>query len=524
MGRHRATGTGTRPTLHPSEVVHSHRRPPGVVQARAVSLVAIGALAGGVAIASTTTPWSRDVGHLPPKALPGGPPGAPGTDPGGLPAPPMPPPATEQPVESATVPGLASAGPTEPPVMAEAPASEVWRADSPSAFRGTSWNTVRATPPQVNDDEVSFQLTGRGQRSELEPALPAVHEGDQHDLTFSVRLDGEFATGSTARQVIARWENDSPGQAPLDLRVNGGELVLHGGEGHPSGPRTFTRTLGPAPIGEWTQLRVLVRFSADPDKAGVSVWRDGRPVVDDDHPRGGTLYPGQQSYLKVGLHRDRPIAAPSTVRFSGWRIDHERAAADPDRAGPSRDDTPTTGPRSTGPSVGDLRSTWSATPDRRVPERSARVESDRDLARQTRTAKRGSSSNEGSDRDESDSSSERRSIGSSKDERRSSRSDTSPRRTSESSFRDDSDRDDPRDTQTIRRSTSSNTTSRREETEDSSASEHRSEPSRRTSQHDTSPRGAPENASSHHDSTRDGASTDTEAGGGDDSGERSSDR
>ena len=201
-------------------------------------------------------------------------------------------------------------------MLAETPASTVWRADGPGAFLGTSWNTVGAMPPQVNGDEVSFELTGRGQRSELEPALPAVHEGDQHDVTFSVRLDGEFATGSAARQVIARWENDSPGQAPLDLRVNDGELVLHGGEGHPSGPRTFTRTLGRAPIGEWTQLRVLVRFSADPQKAGVSVWRDGRSVVDDDHPRGGTLYPGQQSYLKVGLHRDRTIAPPSRVRFS----------------------------------------------------------------------------------------------------------------------------------------------------------------------------------------------------------------
>ncbi len=125
-----------------------------------------------------------------------------------LPVPPVPPPATEEPVESVAVPALAPAlapsVPTEPPAfppeLAEAPASTVWRADGPGAFLGTSWNTVGALPPQVNDDEVSFELTGRGQRSELEPALPAVQEGDQHDVTFSVRLDGEFARGSTARQ------------------------------------------------------------------------------------------------------------------------------------------------------------------------------------------------------------------------------------------------------------------------------------------------------------------------------------
>ena len=362
-----------------------------------------------------------------------------------LPAHPVPPPATEEPVESVAVPALAPAlapsVPTEPPafppVLAEAPASAVWRADGPRAFLGTSWNTVGAMPPQVNDDEVSFELTGRGQRSELEPALPAVQEGDQHDVTFSVRLDGEFARGSTARQVIARWENDSPGQAPLDLRVSDGELVLHGGEGHPSGPRTFTRTLGPAPIGEWTQLRVLVRFSADPRKAGVSVWRDGRSVVDDDHPRGGTLYPGQQSYLKVGLHRDRAIAPLSRVRFAAWRIDHGRAAAHSDRTGPSRDDTPTAVRPSIGPSDDEPRSTPSGAANGHASESSARDGSDRDVAEHTPTIQQHTSPNEGSDREESDDgpSSERSSTGSSDPERSTSQSDMSHRPVSERSSR-----------------------------------------------------------------------------------------
>ena len=295
----------------------------------------------------------------------------------------------------------------------------------------------------------------------------------------------EFATGAAARQVIARWENDSPGQAPLDLRVNDGELVLHGGEGHPSGPRTFTRTLGPAPIGEWTQLRVLVRFSADPDKAAVSVWRDGRSVVDDDHPRGGTLYPGQQSYLKVGLHRDRTIAAPSTVRFSAWRIDHGRAAADPD---PPRARLGTTPPQRCPvdrvPRMVNVARRRSGTfgPARLREVRSGRVRPGRRSAHADHPARH--FVERGSNRDVSDGSSERRSIGSSEPEDRSSRSDTSPRRTSERSSQDGSDRDDAQDTQTIRRGTSWDRTSRREESEDSSTSEHRSEPRRPSSQRD----------------------------------------
>ncbi|TDQ46996.1 polysaccharide lyase-like protein [Actinomycetospora succinea] len=308
--------------------VRSHRRPPSVARARAVSLVAVGALAGGIAVASTSMPWFREASLPHPDAGSGGDAsGTSGAGPGVLPAPP---PSGEGP--SGAVP---AERPELPPAPAEAPPSEVWRGDGPRAFERTPWNTVAAPPPHVAGDEVSFHLSGRGQRSELEPAIPVVGEGSRHDVSFSVRLDGTFAPGRSARQVIARWENDSPGQAPLDLRVEDGELVLHGGEGHPSGARTFTRSLGPAPVGEWTRLRLLVRFSADPDKGEVSVWRDGRPVVVDDHPRGGTLYPGQQSYLKIGLHRDRTIGVPSTVRFGGWRVEHG-AAADPSREAPAR--------------------------------------------------------------------------------------------------------------------------------------------------------------------------------------------
>jgi hypothetical protein len=375
---------------------------------------------------------------------------------------------------------------------ARAPASAVWRADGLGAFLRTSWNTVGAMPPQVHGGEVSFQLTGRGQRSELEPALPAVHEGDQHDVTFSVRLDGELATDSQAHQVIARWENDSPGRSPLDLRVDDGELLLHGGEGHPSGPRTFTRALGPAPIGGWTRLRILVRFSADPHKAGVSVWRDGRSVVDDHHPRGGTLYPGQQSYLKVGLHRDRTIATPTTVRFSGWSIHHEGGAAGPRRMGPTGNDTPARVRPSTGASDVGRRSPRAGTSVRPASDGSGR-----DAGRHASTNERDTSPSDRSDREESQagSSSERSSTSSSEPGRHSSQSDTSGRRTPERLSTDDS----------------------------ASTPRHRSEPSRRTSPPATTPRGTSRDAGSHEGADRAGRSADVRAGSGDDSGEPSND-
>ncbi|WP_345381173.1 heparin lyase I family protein [Actinomycetospora straminea] len=367
---------------------------------RAVSVVAVGALAGGIAVAATSGPWSPDGAPDRPQARAGDPTGADDAEPGAAPVPP-----TDTPAPAEAVPAVA------PAPIAEPPAPSVWRADGPGAFRRTPWNTVGAPPPRVDDDEVAVVLTGRGQRSELEPAVPAAQEGDRHDVTFSVRLDGEFARSPAAQQVIARWENDGPGTAPLDLRVRDGALVLHGGEGHPSGPRTVTHDLGPAPVGEWTDLRVQVDFSANPDRARVSVWRDGLLVVD-DHPPGGTLYPGQQSYLKVGLHRDRLLAQPSSVQFRTWHVEYGPTPPEPPREAlqaAAEDPAPGAGGSASsdasveGPSAASSRS--ASAQDIAAQIRAAEQETQRETDRETSSGERaGRTASEGrsaSDRDES---------------------------------------------------------------------------------------------------------------------------
>jgi hypothetical protein len=125
---------------------------------------------------------------------------------------------------------------------------------------------------------------------------------------------------SSGHHVILRWENDGPGSSPVDVRVHDGRFVLHGGDGHPSGSRIFSHDLGHAPTGEWTHLAVRVRFSANPEKGHVSVKRDGRTVVANHHPRGGTLYPGQQSYLKAGLRRDAGTSQSASVKLRNWHV------------------------------------------------------------------------------------------------------------------------------------------------------------------------------------------------------------
>jgi hypothetical protein len=349
--------------------VTSHRRGRSWTWARSASVLALGVLAAGAVITATDIPWFQEAA-LPrsrsqePAATPGDHPDArPATQPDARPG--------------ASGPTPAPAAVAEPAASSRTPQASpptLWRADEPGAFKSTPWNSVGAAPPLVDRGRVAVHLTGRGQRSELEPDLPAIAEGDQHDVTFSVCLGGDFPVDVPGRQVIARWENDSPGPAPLDLRVRDGHLVLHGGEGHPSGWRVFDRSLGPVPTGTWVKVGLRVHFSANPDRARVSAWRDGEPVLTDHHPPAGTLYPGQQSYLLVGLHRDASIAHPAAVHFRDVRIAQARVASHPDRrVHPSgtRDATSIPQQRSSSSSTSSSSTSSASTPQHRAAERSS---------------------------------------------------------------------------------------------------------------------------------------------------------
>jgi hypothetical protein len=302
----------------------SHRRPPR--HARNLATVALAGVVAGGALASTVDLTSGD-----------GPP-RPGSDGGPGPGTPATPDDVENPerdvaaVPETAVPETAvpeTSGAVDPvvtptPALAvpktTAPAAPLWFGDGPDAFRTTPWNTVGTAPPRMDDDALRFAVSGPYQRSELEPAVAPLEEGDELYFAFSVRLDESFPANGSSRQVITQWKNDSPGSAPVDLRVWNGQLVLHGGHGHPSGPSTFTRSLGPAPVGRWSDVVVRVRFSANPDEGSVSAWQDGEQEVGCYHPPGGTLYPGQTSYLKTGLAREPTITRPAEVAFRDWTV------------------------------------------------------------------------------------------------------------------------------------------------------------------------------------------------------------
>lgn len=299
----------------------SHRKPPR--NARNLTVVALASVVAGGALASAVDLTSGD-GAPSQRPGPGG--GAQGPGPAATPDQPTDrdvsadPDSAPDPDDAGAVDPVVTPTPTAATPKSTAPAAPLWLGDGPQAFRSTPWNTVGTAPPRMDADGVRFAVSGPYQRAELEPALPPMTEGDELYFAFSVRLDENFPADGSSRQVITQWKNDSPGSAPVDLRVRNGQLVLHGGHGHPSGPTTFTRNLGPAPVGRWSDVVVRVRFSANPDEGSVSAWQDGEQEVGCYHPPGGTLYPGQSSYLKTGLAREPTITRPAEVAFRDWTV------------------------------------------------------------------------------------------------------------------------------------------------------------------------------------------------------------
>lgn len=214
----------------------------------------------------------------------------------------------------------------------------LWRAGSTrdtvlDAFRVTPWNTEDAEDPRVVDSPdvagrpaLAFTVPGGGTRSELEPGYRSFGEGDRFFFGLGVYLPADFPASTSDWQLVAQWKNGGDGSPPLSVKVQRGRFVLDGGAGI---GKSWQRDIGPAPTGRRTDLVLGVRFSSDPDDAVVDVWQDGAPVVSGYHPRGGTLYPDEASYLKVGLYRSSDIDQDGTVYYDDVVIARTRDAASP---------------------------------------------------------------------------------------------------------------------------------------------------------------------------------------------------
>lgn len=206
-----------------------------------------------------------------------------------------------------------------------------------SQFQRAPWNyaprrpTIARSPKRKGRFIGRYEIRAGGSRSESVPRTRSFRPGQSRWFGFSTRLKRGFPTSTSAFQVLAQWKNDGEGSPPLQLNVSRGRYQVSGGWGwpgtnSPSTPKLAARDLGRARPRRWDDWLVRVKFSSDPSVGFVSVWRNGRKVVSRWHPRGGTLYPGLRSYLKVGYYRSTSIRATGVVFHDRWRTGRTRAS------------------------------------------------------------------------------------------------------------------------------------------------------------------------------------------------------
>lgn len=195
-----------------------------------------------------------------------------------------------------------------------------------SQFDDTPWNQVGSPDPEIVRDPVrdgeyaiGYTIPGGGNRNESVPDMDDITEGDDLYFGFSTML-GEGFPVDESWQVITQWKNDGTGSPPLSLNVEKGNYLIHGGYGHPNGSNEFREQIGPASTGEWVDWVFHVTFSSESDEGQVTVWQNGRKVIDGFSPDSGTLYPGRDTYVKIGYYRNTDIDQDGTVYFDNWRV------------------------------------------------------------------------------------------------------------------------------------------------------------------------------------------------------------
>lgn len=196
--------------------------------------------------------------------------------------------------------------------------------------------SIITAPAGMTDKAYQFAVNGVAsnstQRCESRPSLTTFNEGDEAWFAGKTYLPAGFPTNPTSWQLIMQMKNDASGTPPLELCVEGGQFQLQGGAGHPSGSTPMpVQNLGAATTDQVDAWLFNVLFSSDNAVGRISVWRNGTQVLTNYKPPGGTKYPGQLSYLKIGIYRDPAMSTTgATVVHDDWRAGATRAAVEGD--------------------------------------------------------------------------------------------------------------------------------------------------------------------------------------------------
>lgn len=192
--------------------------------------------------------------------------------------------------------------------------------------------TIVTSPVRVGGYAFRARINGTSengqQRAELVPEWRNIVEGDDLWVAFAVYLAPGFPT-TVAWQSIAQFKNTALGSPPLELDVESGQFYLSGGYDHPDGNRSmpYQQLGGGAVTGQWVDWLLHVKFSSNPTVGTVDIWRDGVQVLTAYKPPGGTLYPSQESYVKMGIYRSPSLSTASipTLYMDEWKIGTTRA-------------------------------------------------------------------------------------------------------------------------------------------------------------------------------------------------------
>ena len=194
---------------------------------------------------------------------------------------------------------------------------------------------ITTSPVRAGRYSVTMRV-GHGQgRSELQPlgsngATIKMYPLSTALFSDSIYLDDGFPTTpsgcSNCFQTLLQWKGDggtSSTSPPVELTVAGGNYVLHGGWGCPSGPEAFGLTLGPAKTDVWTDFQFEIYFGRVSDGGWVSAWVNGTQVLSQFKPPCGTIYPAPDSQfdsLRLGYYRDPAISQTGTVTHDEYEV------------------------------------------------------------------------------------------------------------------------------------------------------------------------------------------------------------
>jgi hypothetical protein len=132
----------------------------------------------------------------------------------------------------------------------------------------------------------------------------------------------DFVAAEDARwMVVTQWKGLRGGSPPIAIEVKRDSLRL-GGARTNAGLIPGDGDLGPITRGEWTELTIGMRLSADEQEGWVEVWRDGNialqrtPVATMDAIDGAA----DPLYLKQGIYRDEVWNTTHVLYFSRTEV------------------------------------------------------------------------------------------------------------------------------------------------------------------------------------------------------------